>query len=153
MSLQSFRITLLLSWSVIINRFIQFWLKERSIIKLTDISHQIFSETDKDFKNSWWWFFQLLFIQHLSQFQQNLQTSCSILSQKNCQEKSSAMTSLFKWSVMIELWMYWIRLVQRDLESDIHYCSWKSNLSFAFRKHSVIEIFILSIMRNDLHCF
>jgi hypothetical protein len=48
---------------------------------------QILFNTDKDFKKLCQQSFQLLFIQHLSQFQQNVQMFCNISDQKNCYDK------------------------------------------------------------------
>ncbi len=116
--LHSFSITFLLRQSVIIRRFIQPSLDGRSTTKLMNIFHQIHFNTDKDFKKPCWRSFQLLFIQHLLQFWQNVQTFYSISSQKNCYNKRTSVTSLSECSVIVESCVYWISFVQRGSKND-----------------------------------
>ena len=104
--LHSFSIIFLLRQSVIIRRFIQLSLDGRSTTKSINIFHQICFNTGRGFKKPCQWSFQLLFIQHLLQFQQNVQTFCSILSQKNCCDKRASVTSLSEFSVIVELCIY-----------------------------------------------
>jgi len=113
---------------------------------------QICSDTDKGFKKPCWQSFQLLFIWHLLQFQQNVQTFCSISDQKNCHDKRTSVTFLFKCSVIVESYVYWISSVWRDFEFNIQCFSWKSNFSSQLREYSVINTFTLSTVENDL-CF
>ena len=118
-SLHNFSITFLLRWSVIIRRFVQFSLNSRFTTKSMNIFCQILFSTDRGFKKPCQWLFQLLFIQHLSQFLQNVQTFCNILSQKNCLNNRTSVTFLSECSVIIKSCVYWISSVWRDFEISI----------------------------------
>ncbi len=118
-SLHSFSITLLLKQSVIIRRFVQPSLDNRSTTKSMNIFCQIRFSTGKGFKKSCQRSFQLLFVQHLSQFWQDVQTFCSILSQKNCHNKRASVTFLFKCSVIVESCVYWISLILSQVCNEI----------------------------------
>ncbi len=92
--------------SVIISRFIQSSFDGKSITKSMNIFCQILFNTGKDFKKLCQQFFQLLFIWHLSQFQQNVQMFCNISDQKNCYDKRTLITFLFECSVIVESCVY-----------------------------------------------
>ncbi len=128
-SLHDFSITLLLRWFIIIRRFVQLLLDSKFTIKLMNIFCQILFSTDKGFNKPCWQFFQLLFIQHLSQFLQNVQTFCSILSQKNCLNKRTSVTFLFECSVIVKSYVYWISSVQRDSEISTQHLLQKSSVT------------------------
>jgi len=113
---------------------------------------QIFFNTDKGFKKLCQQSFQLLFIWHLSQFWQNVQTFCNISDQKNCYDKRASVTSLFKCLIIVESCVYWISSVWRDSKFSIQCLSQKSNFSSLLRKHFVMNTLILSTVENDL-CF
>ena len=113
---------------------------------------QILSNTGKDFKKLCQQSFQLLFIWHLSQFQQNVQMFCNISDQKNCYDKRTLITFLFKCLIIVKSCVYWISSVQRDSEFSTQCLSWKSNFSSLLRKHFVMNILTLSTVKNDL-CF
>jgi len=150
--LHSSSITFLLRQSVIIRRFIQLSLDNRSTTKLMNIFCQICFSTDKGFKKPCQQSFQLLFVQHLSQFQQNVQTFCSISDQKNCYDKRASVTSLSECSVIVELCVYWISLIQRSSENNTQHLSQKSSFSSLLKKHSVMNILTSKIVENNL-CF
>ncbi len=149
--LHSLSIILLLKWSVIIRRFIQSSLDSRSTTKSMNIFHQICFNTGKDFKKPCQRSFQLLFIWHLSQFQQNVQTFCSISGQKNCCDNRASVTSLSECSVIVELCVYWISLVQRGSDDDIQHLSQKSSFSSSLKKHSVMNTLTSRTVENDLY--
>jgi len=151
-SLHSFSITFLLRQSVIIRRFIQSSLDDRSIIKSMNIFHQILFNTDKDFKKLCQQSFQLLFIWHLSQFQQNVQMFCNISDQKNCHDKRTSIMFLFECSAIVESCVYWISSVQRSSEFDTQCLSQKSNFSSLLREHFIMNTLIFSTVENNL-CF
>ncbi len=150
--LHSFSITLLLRQSVIIKRFIQLSLDDKSTTKSINISYQICFNIDKGFKKPCQRSFQLLFIQHLFQFQQNVQIFCSILSQKNCCDKRASVTFLFECSVIVESCVYWISLVQRDSENSTQCLLWKSSFSSSLKKHFIMNILTFKTVENNL-CF
>jgi len=150
-SLHDFSITFLLRWSVIINRFIQSSLDSRSIIKSMNIFCQILSNTGIDFKKLCQQPFQLLFIQHLSQFWQNVQMFYNISDQKNCYNKRTLIMFLSECSVIIESCVYWISLIQRDSKFNTQCLSQKSNFSLLLREHSVMNTLTLSTVENDLY--
>ncbi len=151
--LHSFSIIFLLKWSVIIRRFVQLSLDSRSTTKSMNIFCQIHFNTDWGFKKPCQWSFQLLFIQHLSQFQQNVQTFCSILSQKNCHNKRISVTFLSECSVIVELCVYWISFVWRDFENNTQHLSQKSSFSSLLKKHFIMNILTFKTVRNDFCCF
>jgi len=97
--------------------------------------------------------FQLLFIQHLSQFWQNVQTFYSILSQKNSHNKRTSVTSLFECSVIVESCVYWISSVQRGFENSTQCLLWKSSFFSSLKKHFIMNILTFKTVRNDLCCF
>jgi len=142
----------LLKQSVIIRRFIQLLLDSKFTIKLMNIFCQICFSTDKGFKKPCQQSFQLLFIQHLSQFQQNVQTFCSILSQKNCHDKRASVIFLLKCSVIVELCVYWISSVQRSFKNDTQCLLQKSSFSSSLKKHFIMNILTFKTVENDL-CF
>jgi len=150
--LHSFSITFLLKWSVIIRRFVQFSLDGRSTTKSMNIFHQICFNMSSGFKKSCQWSFQLLFIQHLLQFQQNVQTFCSILSQKNCCDKKASVTSLSECSVIVKSCVYWINSVWRGSENITQCLLWKSSFSSLFKKHFIMNTLTFKTVENDL-CF
>jgi len=150
--LHSFSIIFLLKQSVIIRRFIQPSLDSKSTIKSMNIFCQILSDTGKGFKKLCQQFFQLLFIWHLSQFQQNVQMFCNISDQKNCYNKRASIMFLFKCSVIVKSCVYWISFVQRNSEFNTQCLSWKSNFSSLLKKHSVMNTLTLNTVENDL-CF
>ncbi len=117
-----------------------------------NIFHQILFNTDKGFKKFCQQSFQLLFVQHLSQFWQNVQMFCNISDQKNCYDKKTSVTSLFKCLIIVESCVYWISSVQRDSKFDTQCLSQKSNFSSLLREHSVMNILTLSTVENNL-CF
>ncbi len=145
-SLHSFSITFLLRQSVIISRFVQPSLDSKSITKSMNISCQILSDTDKGFKKLCWQSFQLLFIQHLSQFWQNVQMFCNISDQKNCYDKRTSIMFLFECLTIVESCVYWISSVWRNSKFSTQCLSQKSNFSLLFRNHSVMNTLILSVM-------
>ncbi len=151
--LHNFSIILLLRQSVIIRRFVQLSLDSRFTTKLMNIFCQIHSDTDKGFKKPCQWSFQLLFIWHLSQFQQNVQTFCSISGQKNCCDKRASVTFLFECSVIVKSCVYWISSVQRSSENSTQCLLQKSSFSSSLKKHFIMNILIFRTVRNDLHCF
>ncbi len=114
---------------------------------------QICFDTDKGFKKPCQQSFQLLFVWHLLQFWQNVQTFCSISSQKNCCDKRTSVTSLFECSVIVELCVYWISSVQRDSENSTQCLLWKSNFSSLLKKHLIMNILTFRTVRNNLCCF
>jgi len=113
---------------------------------------QILSDTGKDFKKLCQWSFQLLFVWHLSQFQQNVQMFCNISDQKNCYNKRTLIMFLSECSVIVESCVYWISSVQRNSEFDTQCFSQKSNFSSLLREHFVMNTLTLSTVENDL-CF
>ena len=113
---------------------------------------QICSDTGKGFKKPCQQSFQLLFVWHLSQFWQNVQTFCSISSQKNCYDKRASVTSLSECSVIVESCVYWISSVQRDFDDNTQCLSWKSSFSSSLKKHSVMNILTFKTVKNNL-CF
>jgi len=150
--LHSFSIILLLRQSVIIRRFIQPSLDSRFTTKSMNIFCQIHFNTDKDFKKPCQQSFQLLFVWHLSQFQQNVQTIYSISGQKNCCDKRASVTFLFKCSVIVESCVYWISLVQKDSENDTQCLSQKSSFFSLLKKHFIMNILTFKTVENNL-CF
>ncbi len=144
-------ITLLLRQFVIIRRFVQLSLDGRFTTKLMNIFCQICFNTDKDFKKPCQQSFQLLFIQHLLQFQQNVQTFCSISGQKNCHDKRASVTFLSECSVIVESCVYWISLVQRDSENNTQCLLQKSSFSSLLKKHSVMNTLTFKTVENDLY--
>jgi hypothetical protein len=114
-----FKYYFLLRQFVIIRRFVQPSLDSRSTTKSMNIFCQICFNTGRGFKSLVRWSFQLLFIWHLSQFWQNVQTFCSISGQKNCCDKRASVTSLSKCSVIVESCVYWISSVQRDSDEPL----------------------------------
>jgi len=113
---------------------------------------QIHFDTGRGFKKPCQWSFQLLFIQHLSQFQQNVQTICSISGQKNCYDKRASVTFLFKCSVIAESYVYWISSVQRGSEKDTQCFLWKSSFSSLLKKHFIMNILTFKTVKNNLYC-
>ncbi len=113
---------------------------------------QICFNTGKGFKKPCQQSFQLLFVQHLLQFQQNVWTFCSISGQKNCYNKRRPVTFLSECSVIVELCVYWISSVQRDSENNTQCFLWKSSFSSLLKKHFVMNIFTFKTVENDL-CF
>ncbi len=150
--LHNFSITLLLRQFIIIKRFIQPSLDDRFTIKSMNIFHQILSDTGKGFKKPCQQSFQLLFVQHLSQFQQNVQTFCSISGQKNCYDKRASVTFLSECSVIVESCVYWISFVQRDSENSTQCLLQKSSFSSLLKKHFVMNTLTFKTVENDL-CF
>ncbi len=150
--LHSFSIIFLLKQSVIIRRFVQPLLDGRFTTKSMNIFCQICSDTGKGFKKPCQQSFQLLFVQHLSQFWQNVQTFYSILGQKNCYNKKASVTSLFECSVIVESCVYWISSVQRDSENSTQCLLWKSSFSSSLKKHFVMNTLTFKTVKNDL-CF
>ncbi len=114
---------------------------------------QICFNTDKGFKKPCQRSFQLLFIWHLLQFQQNVQIFYSILSQKNCHDKRASVTFLFECSVIVKSCVYWISFVQRDFENDTQCLLQKSSFSSSLKKHFVMNTLTFKTVRNDLCCF
>ncbi len=114
---------------------------------------QIHFNTGRGFKKPCQRSFQLLFIQHLLQFWQNVQTFCSISGQKNCCDKRASVTFLFKCSVIVESCVYWISLIWRDSENDTQCLLQKSSFSSLLKKHSVMNTLTSKTVRNDLCCF
>jgi len=151
-SLHNFSITLLLRQSVIIRRFVQPLLDSRFTTKLMNIFCQILFNTDRGFKKPCQWFFQLLFIWHLSQFLQNVQTFCNILSQKNYLNKRISVTFLSECSVIIKSCVYWISFVQRNSEVDTQCLSQKSSFFSLLKKHSVMNILTFRMIEKNLCC-
>jgi len=117
-----------------------------------NIFHQICFDTGRGFKKPCQQSFQLLFVQHLSQFQQNVQTFCSILSQKNCYDKRASVTSLFECSVIVELCVYWISSVQRNSENDTQCLLQKNDFSSLLKKHFVMNTLTFKTVKNKLNC-
>jgi len=150
--LHSLSITLLLKQSVIIRRFIQPSLDSKSTIKLMNIFCQICFDTGRGFKKPCQQSFQLLFIQHLSQFWQNVWTFCSISGQKNCYNKRASVTSLFECSVIVESCVYWISLIWRDFENNTQCFLQKSSFSSSLKKHFIMNTLTFKTVENDL-CF
>jgi len=150
--LYDFSIIFLLRQFVIIRRFVQPSLDNRSTTKSMNIFHQMCFNTGRGFKKPCQRSFQLLFIQHLSQFQQKIQTFCSILSQKNCYDKRASVTSLSECSVIVESCVYWISLIQRGSEKDTQCLVWKSSFSSSLKKHSVLNTLTSKTVKNDLCC-
>jgi len=112
---------------------------------------QICSDMSKDFKKPCQQSFQLLFIQHLSQFQQNVQTFCSISSQKNIHDKRASVTFLFECSVIVKSCVYWISSVWRGFENSTQHLSQKSSFSSLLKKHFVMNILTFKTVENDLY--
>jgi len=150
--LHSFSITLLLRQSVIIRRFVQPLLDSKSNTKSMNIFYQMHFSTDRGFKKPCQQSFQLLFIQHLLQFQQNVQTFYSILSQKNCHDKRASVTFLFECSAIVKLCVYWISSVQRGSEKDTQCLLWKSSFSSSLKKHFIMNTLTFKTVKNDLCC-
>jgi hypothetical protein len=148
--LAQFQYYFLLRQSVIIRRFIQPSLDSRSTTKSMNIFCQICFDTGKGFKKPCQQSFQLLFIQHLSQFQQNVQTFCSISGQKNCHDKRASVTSLSECSVIVESCVYWISSVQRVLMTLSVFQ--KSSFSSSLKKHFIMNTLTFKTVENDL-CF
>ncbi len=150
--LHNFSITLLLKQSVIIRRIIQPLFDDRSTTKSMNIFCQIHFNTGKGFKKPCQQSFQLLFVWHLSQFQQNVQTLYSISGQKNCYDKKASVTSLFECSVIVESCVYWISLIQRSFENDTQHLLWKSCFFSSLKKHFIMNTLTFKTVENDL-CF
>jgi hypothetical protein len=74
----------LLRQFIIIRRFIQPSLDNRSTTKLMNIFHQICFDTGRGFKKALSAVFSAVVCMRFVTFWQNVQTFCSILSQKNC---------------------------------------------------------------------
>ncbi len=149
--LYNFSIISLLRQSVIIRRFIQPLLDSRSTTKSMNIFCQILFNTDRGFKKPCQQSFQLLFIWHLSQFQQNVQTFYSILSKKNCHNKRVSVTFLSECSVIVESCVYWISSVQRNSKNDTQHLLQKSSFFSLLKKHFIINILTFRTVENDLH--
>ena len=113
---------------------------------------QICFSTGRGFKKACQQSFQLLFVQHLLQFQQNVWTFYSISGQKNCHDKRMSVTSLSEWSAIVESCVYWISSVQRGSENDTQRLSQKSSFSSSLKKHFVMNILTFKTVENDL-CF
>jgi len=151
--LHSFSIIFLLRQFIIIKRFVQLSLDSRFTTKSMNIFCQICSDTGRGFKKPCQQSFQLLFIQHLLQFQQNVQTFCSILSQKNCHNKRISVIFLSECSVIIESCVYWISSVWRGSENDTQHLLQKSSFSSLLKKHFIMNTLTFKTVKNDLCCF
>ena len=150
--LHDFSIIFLLRQSVIIRRFVQPSLNSKSTTKSMNIFCQICFNTGKGFKKPCQQSFQLLFVQHLSQFQQNVWTFCSISGQKNCHNNRASVTSLSECSVIVKSCVYWISLIQRDSDDSTQCLLQKSSFSSSLKKHFVINTLTFKTVENDL-CF
>jgi len=150
--LHSSSIIFLLRQSVIIRRFIQPSLDSKFTTKSINIFCQICFNTGRGFKKPCQRSFQLLFVWHLSQFQQNVQTFCSISGQKNCCDKRASVTSLSECSVIVKSCVYWISSVQRDSENSTQCLLQKSSFFSSLKKHFIMNILTFKTVENNL-CF